>query len=378
MNGPAPTRRILVVDDEPAIRRLLCDVFASEGYLVTQAANGRQALQQLQLVQPNIVVLDLMMPVMNGLEFAAKCRHIQGCAELPIILLSAVHEALHTATSLSGAGINACLGKPFGIHEILALVEQHARPTTAHPAKLPLAVRPPEGPIRVLLVLDRPAVAGLAKLTLNHGAYETRNVTSSTDAAAALNSWQPHLVLLDMELEGATIMQEISVREPGDARLPVIALTPRGDLKSKLTAFEAGVQDILTLPFAPEELLARVIAAIRRSYRDPVAITPVVELGQLELDILNRTARTGTSELRLTSLEQSLLYLLAANAGRVVSRKEINSTLWGADSVAESGGADRQVRNLRARLLNVSARHDFVATIPGKGYRFVPSVSSVA
>jgi len=367
MNGPAPTRRILVVDDEPAIRRLLCDVFASEGYLVTQAANGRQALQQLQLVQPNIVVLDLMMPAMNGLEFAAKCRHIQGCAELPIILLSAVHEALHTATSLSGAGINACLGKPFGIHEILALVEQHARPTTAHPAKLPLAVRPPEGPIRVLLVLDRPAVAGLAKLTLNHGAYETRNVTTSTDAAAALNSWQPHLVLLDMELEGATIMQEISVREPGDARLPVIALTPRGDLKSKLTAFEAGVQDILTLPLLPFGAPTGI-----------VAITPVVELGQLELDILNRTARTGTSELRLTSLEQSLLYLLAANAGRVVSRKEINSTLWGADSVAESGGADRQVRNLRARLLNVSARHDFVATIPGKGYRFVPSVSSVA
>ncbi len=219
----------------------------------------------------------------------------------------------------------------------------------------------------MLLVLDRPAVAGLAKLTLNHGAYETRNVTTSTDAAAALNSWQPHLVLLDMELEGATIMQEISVREPGDARLPVIALTPRGDLKSKLTAFEAGVQDILTLPLLPFGAPTGI-----------VAITPVVELGQLELDILNRTARTGTSELRLTSLEQSLLYLLAANAGRVVSRKEINSTLWGADSVAESGGADRQVRNLRARLLNVSARHDFVATIPGKGYRFVPSVSSVA
>src|SRR5205814_6143946 len=123
-----------------------------------------------------------------------------------------------------------------------------------------------------------------------------------------------------------------------------------GDLKSKLAAFEAGVQDILTLPFAPEELLARVIAVVRRSYRNAVAFTPVVELGQLEVDILNRTARTGTSELRLTSLEQSLLYLLAANAGRVVSRKEISNTLWGADSGAESSSVDRLVRNLRARL----------------------------
>jgi CheY-like chemotaxis protein len=65
MNGPAPTQRILIVDDEPAIRRLLCDVFASEGYQVSQAANGEQALQQLQLVRPNIVVVDLMMMMMT-------------------------------------------------------------------------------------------------------------------------------------------------------------------------------------------------------------------------------------------------------------------------------------------------------------------------
>ena len=85
-----------------------------------------------------------------------------------------------------------------------------------------------------------------------------------------------------------------------------------------------------------------------------------------------------TSELHLTSLEQSLLYVLAANAGRVLSRKEISDTLWGADSVAESGRVDQQVRNLRARLLNISTRQDFIATVPGKGYRFLPTVASVA
>jgi hypothetical protein len=65
----------------------------------------------------------------------------------------------------------------------------------------------------------------------------------------------------------------------------------------------------------------------------------------VEIDILNRTVRAGTSELQMTSLEQSLLYLLAANAGRVVTREEILDTLWGVDYVAESNVVDRQIRN---------------------------------
>lgn len=366
-----PARRILVVDDEPAVRRLLSDLFASEGYLVGEASDGEQALQQLRLALPNIVVLDLMMPVMNGLEFVATCRKIDAFAELPIILVSAMYGA--TAKWLSGTDVNAFLGKPFGIDELLALVELHARPTITNPSApaLPMATESPEAPVRVLLVLDHVAMANVAKLTLNHGAYELRNVTSSTDVAAALAAWQPHLVLLDMDLEGVTIAQHIGALQTGGRRLPVIGLTRPGDLKSKLAAFEAGVQDILTLPFTPEELLARVVAVVRRSHRDTVAFTPVVEVGPFKLDILNRTVRSGAAEIRLTSLEQSLLYLLAANAGRAVSRKEIHTALWGTGSITESRRADRQVRNLRARLLDVWTQQEFIATVPGRGYRFL-------
>jgi DNA-binding response OmpR family regulator len=99
----------------------------------------------------------------------------------------------------------------------------------------------------------------------------------------------------------------------------------------------------------------------------------VIRLGELEIDILHRTVRAGASELHLTSLEQSLLYLLAANAGRVVTREEILDALWGPDYVAESNVVDRQVRNLRARLQNDWRRPRFIATVPGKGYRFVPT-----
>ena len=212
----------------------------------------------------------------------------------------------------------------------------------------------------------------MIKLTLNHGVYVTRTATTMGAASAVLDDWQPHLVIFDADLDGEQLMQRVTARE-GDARLPAIALTRRGDLRTKLAAFDWGVDDILTIPFAPEELLARVVALLRRSYSDAVTFTPTIRLGDLEIDILNRTVRVGQSELHLTSLEQSLLYLLAANAGRVVTREEILDTLWGTDYVAESNVVDRQIRNLRARLQNDWKRPRFIATVPGRGYRFLPT-----
>jgi two-component system, OmpR family, alkaline phosphatase synthesis response regulator PhoP len=234
---------------------------------------------------------------------------------------------------------------------------------------------PPRGPVRLLLVLDRHTVVEMIKLTLNHGVYTTQTAGSGEAAVAVLDDWQPHLVIFDADLDGQGVMQHVVGRGGGTPRLPAIALTRRGDLRTKLAAFDWGVDDILTIPFAPEELLARVVAVLRRSYSDAVTFTPVIHLGELAIDILNRTVRVGETELHLTSLEQSLLYLLAANAGRIVTREEILDTLWGVDYVAESNVVDRQIRNLRVRLQNDWKRPRFIATIPGRGYRFLPTFS---
>ena len=133
------------------------------------------------------------------------------------------------------------------------------------------------------------------------------------------------------------------------------------------------MDDILSVPFSPEELVARVLAVLRRTYREAPPLRPVLRLGELEIDILNRRVRAGTSELHLTSLEQSLLYLLAANAGRLLTRDEILDHLWGVDYAAESNVVDRHVRNLRAKLQNDWRRPRYIATVPGRGYRFVPT-----
>jgi two-component system KDP operon response regulator KdpE len=223
-----------------------------------------------------------------------------------------------------------------------------------------------------LVLLDQPLLAEVVALTLNHGVYQARNALNVQQAQTLLQEWSPHLAVLDMDIGGSQVVTQ--TKAPSGADIPVLALTRRGDLKTKLAAFDQGVDDIMTVPFSPEELLARVLALTRRAYGGSVAVfTPVIKLGEIEIDILNRRIQAGTSDLHLTPLEQSLLYLLAANAGRVLTRDEIMDALWGVDYVAGSNTIDRHIRNLRAKLQNDWRKPRFIVTEPGRGYRFIPT-----
>jgi CheY-like chemotaxis protein len=119
--------------------------------------------------------------------------------------------------------------------------------TLPHAAKPQATHWPPRGPARVLVILERPMLAALIKLTSTTA--PTRRVLSPPWARS--NPSSP----TGMDLDGSRIMSHLSARSADSARLPVIGLTRRGDLRNKLAAFETGVDDILTVPFAPEELL---------------------------------------------------------------------------------------------------------------------------
>jgi CheY-like chemotaxis protein len=116
---------VLVVDDDPAIRGLVGDALRSEGYSVDLAAHGREALEAMRARRPSTVVLDLMMPVMDGFSFMEACHLEQLCDGVPIVVISAVHDALERINEVP---VNACIAKPFDLDDLVRTVGHFARP----------------------------------------------------------------------------------------------------------------------------------------------------------------------------------------------------------------------------------------------------------
>jgi two-component system alkaline phosphatase synthesis response regulator PhoP len=225
---------------------------------------------------------------------------------------------------------------------------------------------------------DRPLVVDLITLTLNHGVFAVRAASNLADAEEILAEWRPHMSVIDMDHDDSTALLQRLGTSSGltQTSTPVLGLTRRGDLKTKLHAFDLGVDDILTMPFSPEELLARSVVITRRAWGINRPIIPAIKIGEIQIDILNRQVRAGDSVVHLSGIEQSMLYLLASRAGRVVNREEILDAVWGTDFVAESNLVDRHIRSLRIKLQNDYRHPRFIATVPGQGYRFLPRFSN--
>jgi DNA-binding response OmpR family regulator len=240
-------------------------------------------------------------------------------------------------------------------------------------------VRAPESDARRAMVLhDRPLLVDLIELTLNHGLFVVRAAGDLAEAETILATWRPDMAIVDMDhVDAAGVLARLGASNTlRQSDTPILGLTRRGDLSTKLRAFDLGVDDVLAVPFSPEELLARSIVISRRSSGVERPIVPTIKLGEMEIDIVHRVVRAGDSVIHLSGIEQSLLYVLASRGGRVVSREEILDNVWGTDFVAESNIVDRHVRSLRIKLQNDYRHPRFIATVPGEGYRFVPTFTN--
>src|ERR1035437_368292 len=231
---------------------------------------------------------------------------------------------------------------------------------------------------RALVLHDRPLMVDFIPLTLNHGVFDVRAASSFAEAQAIMEDWRPNISVIDMDHDDSRALLKLlgaskAMRRSGT---PVLALTRVGDLRTKLAAFELGVDDILTVPFSPEELLARTMVITRRALGVDLPLIPIIRLGEIDVDIVNREVRVGPSVVRLSPLEQSLLYLLASRAGRVVTHEEILDAVWGTDFIAESNIVDRHIRSLRMKLQDDYRHPRFIETVQNKGYRFIPNSSN--
>lgn len=222
----------------------------------------------------------------------------------------------------------------------------------------------------MLVVLGGQALASTIDVILRHGSYVRRFEIAVKEASAAIAAWKPHLLLLEIDLEAGAGIELINEARAGGP-IGIIALTRRSDLRGKLGAFERGADDYIGVPFVPDDLIARARAVLLRTHGYKSEFVPRLRIGELEIDVLKRTVLVRDRELHLTSLEQALLYLLAANDRRVLTREEILDALWGTDFVSESDIVDWHVRALRSKLEDDRRIPRYIETVSRIGYRFV-------
>jgi len=215
-------------------------------------------------------------------------------------------------------------------------------------------------------------LGNLLALTLQHGQYETRRTTSPQECRDLLQEWNPHLAFVDIDLYEPFI--EIVGRGMTHGHTPIVAFTRRRDTALKLSAYERGADDIIEVPFTLDEIVARPFALMRRAHGIAVTIVPKIHLDGLEVDLIEQRVSVGGRVLNLTPIQQTLLYLLAANAGRSLSREDLLATIWGGEFEIESNVVDRHIRELRVKLGDEWRAPRFIETVPGAGYRFKAQV----
>lgn len=165
---------------------------------------------------------------------------------------------------------------------------------------------------------------------------------------------------------------------PGN-QVPILALAREGDLRIATLSAGRNVDDFITFPFTPDELLVRVSRVVRAAHTMEVGFSTTVLVGDIEIDIIKRSVRVANEDVvHPTPIETALLCLFAANPGRVLSRNTILDELWGRGFSAHSNIVDQHVGSLRIKLQSSDGQPRFIFTIPRRGYRFVLSARPLA
>jgi len=221
---------------------------------------------------------------------------------------------------------------------------------------------------RILIIEDEPALARALAITLNARGYETEVAVTGAAGLDLVASSHPDLILLDLglpDLDGMAILAAVR----GWSQIPVVVLSARQTSHDKVAALDAGADDYVSKPFAMDELLARIRAATRRA--PGAEADPLVVTDSFTIDLAARLVTRDGQPVRLTPTEWRLLEILARNAGRIVTQKELLRELRGPDLDRESHYLRVYLAQLRRKLEPDPARPRHLLTDPGIGYRLV-------
>lgn len=219
--------------------------------------------------------------------------------------------------------------------------------------------------MRILLVEDEKALSDAIREGLRDSYFEVDVAYDGESALDKIEIEQTYdLIILDImlpKIDGITLLKKI--REEGD-KIPVLVLTARGEMETKLKTFGIGADDYLTKPFDFRELLARIQALLRRGSD---VKSRIIKIEDLEIDTNKFIVKRGSQVLDLTKKEYQILLYLAMNRGRVVEKSELENHLWDENSSPWSDTLRTHIKNLR-RKVDYSFDKKLIKTIPGVGY----------
>ncbi|HVV17220.1 MAG TPA: response regulator [Polyangia bacterium] len=220
----------------------------------------------------------------------------------------------------------------------------------------------------VLVIEDEPQMRRFLRASLGSHGFRLLEAGSAKEALALATSQAPEVILLDLGLpdrDGIELARDIR----SWSRVPIIVISARGREADKVEALDAGADDYLTKPFGVNELLARIRVALRRAAESAGSPSATIEIGPLKIDLARREVTLGRAPVHLTPIEYRLLTLLAQNAGRVLTQRQILEQVWGRTHAAQSHYVRVYMAQLRRKIEKDPARPKLLVTEQGVGYR---------
>lgn len=224
-----------------------------------------------------------------------------------------------------------------------------------------------EGPV-ILIIDDEAQIRRMLRLSLEAHGFTVKEATTSQEGLQQTALARPDLIVLDLNLpdrSGLDTLRDIR----GWTKTPVIVLSVRNSEQDKIDLLDSGADDYLTKPFSMGELLARIRVALR--HITPDATDGIFITGDIRIDFPKRIVTRGNDEIRLTPTEYSLLKLLAANAGKVITHTQIIDELWGMGSQPDTSYLRVYVLQLRKKIERDPSSPRILVTEPGVGYRLI-------
>ena len=320
MNKPL----ILVVEDDAPIRNLITTTLKTQDYKYIAAATASEALQQATIHAPDVMLLDLGLPDLDGIEVIRRIR-------CPTISRTAAFLLLHCPL-----GRFLCMNKPL-----------------------------------ILVVEDDAPIRNLITTTLKTQDYKYIAAATASEALQQATIHAPDVMLLDLglpDLDGIEVIRRIR----SWSAMPIIVISARSEDSDKIEALDSGADDYLTKPFSVEELLARLRVTFRRILMlQNAAGSSVFTNGDLQIDFAAGCATLKGQELHLTPIEYKLLCVMAKNCGKVLTHTYITHEVWGSSWGNDVASLRVFMATLRKKLESEADSPQYIQTHIGIGYRML-------